>query len=220
MTTSAPKRPLRILCFGDSLTEGYSAMGWSMTPYSRWMEEYLNDKLDTEYEIEVETDGKSGDCVRTGFERRMKQHLFIDHPGISETEAVYDWVVFLGGTNDMAYRHTPTQIFNTIKSLLATPLKHNAKVLIMTVPEIQSHIIDDERAELNTLIKKWGRETQDVWGFDLHAQMPYHDITEEERRGRWDDNLHFTPKGYEMIGEMVGARLVGILSEEKKETGA
>lgn len=77
MTTTTSKRPLRILCFGDSLTEGYSAMGWSMTPYSRWMEEYLNAKVDNEYEIKVETDGKSGDCVRTGFETRIQRHCEI-----------------------------------------------------------------------------------------------------------------------------------------------
>lgn len=128
---------------------------------------------------------------------------------------LYDWVIFLGGTNDLAYRHTPNQIFDTIRSILSPPLKHNAKVLIMTVPEIQSHIIDDERAELNSLIKEWGRQTEDVWGLDLHARMPYHKITEEERRERWDDNLHFTPKGYEMIGEMVGERLVEILKMAK-----
>ncbi|CZR50408.1 related to esterase [Phialocephala subalpina] len=214
MATPAPKKPLRILCFGDSLTEGYSAMGWSMTPYSRWMEEYLNAKLGNEYEIKVETDGKSGDCVRTGFERRMQRHY---PPGSSQTATPYDWVIFLGGTNDMAYRHTPAQIFGTIKSILTPALKQDAKVLIMTVPEIQSHIIDDERAELNTLIKGWARETQSVWGLDLHARMPYHDITEEERKQRWDDNLHFTPEGYEMIGEIVGERLVKILKDIEKE---
>ncbi|KUJ23922.1 SGNH hydrolase [Mollisia scopiformis] len=206
MASTTAKKQLRILCFGDSLTEGYSAMGWSMTPYSGWLETYLNATIDYDYDSHVETEGRSGDCVRTGFETRMRKH----YPP-STTTSPYDWVVFLGGTNDMAYRHTPTQIFDSIKTILDIPLSRGAKVLIMTVPEIESHILDDERGELNDLINNWAREKDAVWGFDLWQQMKYHGITEEERRERWDDSLHFTPKGYEMIGEMVGARLVKIL---------
>ncbi len=139
-----------------------------------------------------------------------------DLPDPSNTDtSPYDWVIFLGGTNDMAYRSTPTQILDSIKSILELPLSYDAKVLIMTIPEIQSHMLDKERAELNALIKDWEREMENVWSLDLHARMPYHAITEEEREERWDDSLHFTPKGYEMIGHIVGERLAKILKDEK-----
>jgi lysophospholipase L1-like esterase len=68
----ANKRPLRILCFGDSLTEGYNNYGLRMDPYSTTMQELLEAQLGGEYEIEVETDGESGELVTRGFEGRMR----------------------------------------------------------------------------------------------------------------------------------------------------
>ena len=73
-------QPFHILCFGDSLTEGYSLFGLKKTPYSRWMKEILDVRLEGEYIVFVETDGVSGQCVvgdsdsdRVGpFERRMR----------------------------------------------------------------------------------------------------------------------------------------------------
>jgi lysophospholipase L1-like esterase len=51
--------------------------------------------------------------------------------------------------------------------------------------------------------------------FDLHAAIPYHSMPEAEREEIWDDGLHFTPKGYERMGELVAARLLEILEAEK-----
>ena len=67
------KPPLRILCFGDSLTEGYNNYGLSMDPYSSTMKEFLEGRIGDGYEIEVETDGVSGELVTGGgFEGRMR----------------------------------------------------------------------------------------------------------------------------------------------------
>jgi lysophospholipase L1-like esterase len=67
------KPPLRILCFGDSLTEGYNNYGLSMDPYSSTMKELLEARIGDQYEIEVETDGVSGELVTGGgFEGRMR----------------------------------------------------------------------------------------------------------------------------------------------------
>lgn len=131
----------------------------------------------------------------------------------------YDWVIYLGGTNDLACRITPESIFKiSTKSILALPLTHGAKVLIMTIPECESQLLDQDRKELNEMIKEWGRDTEGVWEFDLWKEMKYpRNLREEtdvvERNKIWDDNLHFTPKGYEMIGEMLGKRLVKILQD-------
>jgi lysophospholipase L1-like esterase len=74
--SKAFKKPeLRVLCFGDSLTEGYSQFGLVMTPYS----ETLKTELDVKFwagkekrKVKVATDGESGDRVITGsFKDRM-----------------------------------------------------------------------------------------------------------------------------------------------------
>src|SRR6187402_3902332 len=75
------KQPLRILCFGDSLTEGYSMFGMQFTPYSETMEIVLNERLNKnqeqqggpKWDIEVETNGVSGQLVTAGFTRRMER---------------------------------------------------------------------------------------------------------------------------------------------------
>lgn len=77
MSDSNPKQaePLRLLCFGDSLTEGYSRFGLIMTPYSQSLKTELEVKLwawKERRKVDVVTDGESGDLVTTGsFKDRM-----------------------------------------------------------------------------------------------------------------------------------------------------
>jgi lysophospholipase L1-like esterase len=59
-----PPKPLKILCFGDSLTEGYTLHGTSYAPYSNTLEKVLYEKLSgEEWDISVEEQGVSGDLV-------------------------------------------------------------------------------------------------------------------------------------------------------------
>ena len=51
--------------------------------------------------------------------------------------------------------------------------------------------------------------------FDLKEKIPYHSLDEKEREEIWDDGLHFSKKGYERLGEMVGECLVGILGNDQ-----
>ena len=52
---------------------------------------------------------------------------------------------------------------------------------------------------------------------DLFEKMPYHSLDASERKEIWDDGLHFTPKGYEKIGDLVAERLIEILSIEAEK---
>jgi lysophospholipase L1-like esterase len=67
--------PLTILCFGDSLTAGYSKFGLIMAPYSRVLKTELEVMFwarKDKRKIEVTTDGQSGDLVTVGsFKQRM-----------------------------------------------------------------------------------------------------------------------------------------------------
>ena len=42
-------------------------------------------------------------------------------------------------------------------------------------------------------------------------------MDEEQREEIWDDGLHFTETGYEIMGEQAGRRLIDILVVEEKE---
>ncbi|KAI9053807.1 hypothetical protein LZ554_002755 [Drepanopeziza brunnea f. sp. 'monogermtubi'] len=209
--------PVRILCFGDSLTDGYWMYGKHRAPYSVTMKRILEENLGEKAEMgfDVDTNGVSGQLVVNGFKERMRNIYTAN-----TTEHPYDWVVFLGGTNDLAFSVPPDRIYDEIKAITDLPLSTGARVLLLTVPECsaKSEKLDRNRGELNELLKRDRREG--VYSLDLHTKIPYHAMDEDERKKIWDDGLHFTPEGYERVGELVAERLIGILNGTGEEKGA
>ncbi|KAL5320392.1 hypothetical protein ACEPPN_011193 [Leptodophora sp. 'Broadleaf-Isolate-01'] len=206
-------QPLHILCFGDSLTEGYSMYGMRWTPYSETTKEVLEEQLGHEWSFDVDTDGVSGQLVTAGFMRRMDKL----YASPNTPPRPYDWVVFLGGTNDLAYSISTTKIHDEIKAITALPLETGAKVLMLTVPEcgVKNEKLDNRRNELNKLIREDAREG--VYTLDLNTLVPYHSMSEGDRDEIWDDGLHFTPAGYERVGLLVAERLIELLGGQEKK---
>jgi lysophospholipase L1-like esterase len=55
--------------------------------------------------------------------------------------------------------------------------------------------------------------------FDLYSSVPYKRMPEKERKVIWDDIVHFTPKGYDLVGSRIAERMVEILKDlEDSET--
>ncbi|KAG4427229.1 hypothetical protein IFR05_017288 [Cadophora sp. M221] len=212
----SPPPALHILCFGDSLTEGYSMYGMHWSPYSETTKEVLEERLSQEWSVDVDTDGVSAQLVTAGFKRRMEKL----YTSPKTPPRPYDWVVFLGGTNDVGTGVPSTKIFNEIKAITAFPLETGAKVLMLTVPEcgVKSEKLDERRNALNTLIKEDAREG--VYTLDLNTLVPYHSMPEAERDEIWDDGLHFTPTGYARVGVLVAERLMELLGSEGKLGGS
>ena len=53
--------------------------------------------------------------------------------------------------------------------------------------------------------------------FDLHEALPFFAMTEAEQERYWDDALHLTPAGYDLMGNKIGTSLVSILVKENIE---
>jgi lysophospholipase L1-like esterase len=146
-----------------------------------------DDSEEKEVKVEniiVDTDGMSGDLVTGGFKRRMGRHcklfylhislkLFhcniaistLDTDGPSRTEETpYDWVLFLGGTNDLGYGLKPTEIFTAIRDVIGIPLSYGARILLITIPECaaKSTALDMKRNELNEMMKEEARKNDCV----------------------------------------------------------
>jgi lysophospholipase L1-like esterase len=66
----AARPKLRILCFGDSLTAGYSGLGTVFHPYNEKLEQMLAMAF-PHLDIETVEDGLSGATVLAGFRPRM-----------------------------------------------------------------------------------------------------------------------------------------------------
>lgn len=43
--------------------------------------------------------------------------------------------------------------------------------------------------------------------------MPYHSLSARDKKEIWDDGLHFTPYGYELISSHVANRLLELVEE-------
>jgi len=56
---------INILCFGNSLTEGYSRWGMSMTPYAENMKDWLKAAWPST-KLTVDVNGLSGDLIISG----------------------------------------------------------------------------------------------------------------------------------------------------------
>ena len=113
--TQTPKmkpspKSLRILCFGDSLTAGYSKFGYFHYPYAKQIREKLKEGLPST-DATVDVAGLSGDQVIVGqYLRRMK--------GVcaKAEDAPYDWIIVLGGTNDLAWSERADSIYEGLSS--------------------------------------------------------------------------------------------------------
>jgi lysophospholipase L1-like esterase len=58
-----------------------------------------------------------------------------------------------------------------------------------------------------------GRESADrsSYTFDLHTAIPFWSMPKAKRREIWDDGVHFTAKGYDLMGKIIADRLVEVI---------
>jgi hypothetical protein len=49
---------------------------------------------------------------------------------------------------------------------------------------------------------------------DLKTKVPFWDMPEEKRGEIWDDGLHFTPRGYDLIGRIIADRILELIVAE------
>ncbi|KAL2160944.1 hypothetical protein VTH06DRAFT_8656 [Thermothelomyces fergusii] len=216
----AARPSLRVLCFGDSLTAGYSHWGRVYHPYNGMLENMLSMAYPG-LKITTVEDGLSGSTVKHEFLRRMNTQFAAPKTKTQDEEPGgkrYDWAIVLGGTNDLAMGFPPEDIFEALKEVWDVPLSRQCKVLALTVPEAGltgefRERLDARRDELNDLIRGYKRENFHV--FDLHKAVPYWGMSEPDRRRYWDDQVHFTPAGYDLIGNKVGISLISLLAMEK-----
>ncbi|RHZ48469.1 hypothetical protein CDV55_102130, partial [Aspergillus turcosus] len=171
----------------------------------------LKDKLQAAFPkitLTVDVDGLPGDLV-------------ISPPGKSLSRikakfdgSSYDWVIVLGGTNDLGSRYPPSKIYPALQEVWEVALDNGANVLALTIPECSavSTILDRRRNEVNSSIL--AQKAEGFHAFDLHGKLPYHNATEEFREKIWDDGLHLTAEGYKLVGDVVGEHLIALLKDE------
>ncbi|QLI73015.1 uncharacterized protein G6M90_00g100570 [Metarhizium brunneum] len=175
-------KTLSVLCFGDSLTSGYYAMGLESHPYSIAFAAKVQEAL-PDTKLHVYTNGRPGDVASfQPFRQRLQAECDKRH---------HDWVIILGGTNDLAYMVPPEEMYKSFQANWDIALAKGSKVLALTIPESRS---------------------KPAHAFDLHAKLPYHSLSAEDRQKYWDDGLHLTDQGYEWMGGHIADGFLAALS--------
>ena len=118
MNDTLPKS-LRILCFGDSLTAGYTSRGWEFYPYADHLRTGLQHMLSTS-DIDVDVAGMSGDQVQGNYLRRIER-------ACANAGTPYDWIIVMGGTNDLAWGQSPDAIYEGLRKL-SLPLSYSCRL--------------------------------------------------------------------------------------------
>ncbi|KAI0172114.1 SGNH hydrolase [Hypoxylon sp. FL1284] len=202
-TPTKSKTPLRILCFGDSLTHGYP----SERPYAV----KLQDKLEHAFRghlfsrVEYDVDGVPGDMVTRGsYVSRMRAKLGKKGP--------YDWTIILGGTNDLAWSTSADDIITSLEQTWNIPLSKGSKVLALTILDTRTPPgrLTEQRDAVNKAIKEYKKPN--FFSFDLYAALPYHDMAPKDRLKYWMmDGVHLTAAGYDLMGEKIAEELIRIM---------
>ena len=205
-----------IICFGDSLTAGFQSPTRDNptgreTPYGQFLQSFLG------REGQVRVSGICGELTGemvTRFRRDVLDH----QPG---------YVPILGGTNDLGWNVSPSEIIRNLAMLYEQTLAIGGVPIPVTVPSIRvegasgsreglewiaEHL--DRRSRLNSLI-------QDYAGSKSLACVDLFAATVDPQSGQLaelysNDGTHLTTAGYRLFAEHVAQTLKPLLGQDRQ----
>lgn len=202
----------KILCYGDSLTAGYSEWGTNFTPYG--------DTLEIKSKLEVTSVGMSGWTTfqMVNCANKSENYDVVDRKAdglqLLLSSGRYDLLCLMAGTNDLGTGVPEDEIIRNLAALIKIVLStsSNIKVALLTVPatgsELHYESVRTRRANVNQGILKLSRRYEDrVFLIDASAALPNpgeHPKPPTEESQLWDmDLLHLSPTGSAKLGEFV-----------------
>jgi len=188
-----PLPPMRVCCFGDSLTSGMTQS--QDHPYSSFLAK-------TYPRHHFVNEGIGGDEA-TSYPARLTRTL---SEASARHRGAYDALILWGGTNDVRIMSkTPEEIAEALQTCVEVAQNNGVKhIAVLTVPEMSFEAvgrgsIQDCRLELNSLIEKF----QECATIDISTAIPMHSLDEEEKLKWWCDGLHLTKKGYAKVSDLI-----------------
>lgn len=201
-----------VICFGDSLTAGFQSPtrdnpAGRETPYGQFLQSLLGSAA------AVRTSGMCGELTGEMVMRFRRDVL--DHQP--------DYVPILGGTNDLGWNASPSEIMRNLTAMYEQALAMGGIPIPVTVPSIrvedglssregQEWIGDHlaRRSQLNKLI-------QDYAGFKELAYVDLFATTVDPKSGQLaasysNDGIHLTTAGYRLFAEKVAHVLSPLLA--------
>lgn len=212
VSRNAKRRKLiRILCFGDSLTFGLT--NGEPHPYTVRLQEYFRSKLRSHSRsshVELYNAGRSGEQVQNEMLPRLENLL---------QAAKYNWVIILGGTNDlfgmkriwtdnnMGKEQDQMTIFNALVQLHKVAHMAGAKTVAVTIPALQCEVsrkrmisvIMEVRLKVNEMIRNFVKNSKGkVLLADIDKDM--HFSRDQMLCG---DGIHLTASAYDRMAYII-----------------
>ncbi|MEC4679725.1 MAG: GDSL-type esterase/lipase family protein [Nitrospirota bacterium] len=221
---SEPLHPLKIVCFGDSLTLGYQ----SPTPRSPFVENrpygnYVQEWLGTRGRVVIH-----GVCGETTQDMRLRFQKDVLYPGPHVA-------IILGGTNDLGWGITPDAIMDNLTFFYEQAQAQGILPVAVTVPSLRDDSGQDDESEtsqsgqgvtavveraialrvmLNQSIKELGHEQQFpvVDWFTDTCESQTQSLAPEFS----NDGLHLNTAGYLKLAELVWNQVLEDLLNTQK----
>lgn len=190
-------RTITFVAFGDSLTVGFIPSRIVTQPYSRFLKEITDDFLlhsirPHTFKTRFINRGLNGDLT-SGMLLRFNKDVIALKP---------NYVIILGGTNDMGWGLPVDEIFSCLKTMYEKAVDNNVEPIVCTVPSLLGW---DEgiqpRLTLNHLLLRFCHEKNTLC-VDLF-EATCDSATKRLRSEYSSDGLHFNALGYRKIAETI-----------------
>lgn len=189
-----------ILCFGDSLTGGWSPTEKSFQPYCNHLSELLRKRGAGTTIVNSAVSGESTDEMVPRLLERLKKGPPAD------CGKCFDLVLILGGTNDLAQNpRDSAAVLNNLCMLHEAACKHGAHSGAITIPYIRTTKLQDEcdvdRCWVNARLCEFALQSKTrTFLVDLAAAIPQ----DQAHSMLWDpDCLHLSPQGYDACADLI-----------------
>jgi acyl-CoA thioesterase-1 len=188
-----------IVAMGDSLTVGYqSSIGgeWvESTPYTSFLEKKLlgmGESQRKKLRFQIDNKGVSGELtgeMLARFDRDV-------------TSVGPDFVIILGGSNDLGWGISPRRVFNNLVEMYEAASASGIQIIACSVPSILGYdSLISPRIALNDMIR----------GYCIEERRPFADLfraTADRETNRLldeysNDGLHLSTLGYQRIADAI-----------------
>lgn len=200
MRDAQKNKQLRVLAFGDSITEGWIDSTEEKHPYTWRLESMLRDKLGPKGVSVQITNGGVGSA---GVLDRLNDAMLSQLKAVRDAGKPYHFVVFLAGINDiLLQKRSSDDIIKRMKELWSAAARDGSTVIV--IPTLPTNVKEGEatRKELVAKIKAAVKQQHKAGDgslqlLDLEPQFDWWSMSPEKRKKVFDDGVHLTDWGYQ-----------------------
>ena len=190
---------MTIVCFGDSLTEGYQSsleLGRTgFTPYGQWLQEKI---------------GEHGTVLIRGVCGEITQQMIERFPG--DVLAHFPgYVVILGGTNDLGWGVPPKTVLANLLWMYSEAESHGIQAVGVTIPSLGGVGVRGASSLYGRAIQARMAVNEPLKNHCERQKIPLVDlftatcdpVSQELAPEYSDDGLHLTTLGYHTLASLL-----------------